>query len=103
MSVLMNLAMFPTDKGTSVSKYVGEVIKMIRDSGASYKLSAMSTVVETETMQEALAIVQKAYDILQDSDRVYSAITFDIQNNKPFGRIDGKIKSVESKIGEVNS
>jgi len=98
----MNLAIFPTDKGTSVSEYVGEVIKMIRDSGAKYKLSAMSTVVETETMQEALEIIQKAYDILQDSDRIYSAVTFDIQNNKPFGRIDGKIKSVEAKIGNVN-
>ena len=102
MSVLMNFAMFPTDKGTSVSKYVGEIIKMIRESGAEYKLSAMSTVVETETMAEALAIVQKANDILKDSDRIYSAITFDIQNNKPFGRMKGKIASVEAKIGEVN-
>jgi uncharacterized protein YqgV (UPF0045/DUF77 family) len=85
-----------------VSKYVGEVIKMIRESGSEYKLSAMSTVVETETMEESLAIVQKAYDILKDSDRIYSAITFDIQNNKPFGRIDSKIKSVEAKIGKIN-
>lgn len=102
MSVLMNFAMFPTDKGTSVSKYVGEIISMIRESGAEYKLSAMSTVVETETMEEALSIVQKANDILKDSDRIYSAITFDIQNNKPFGRMKGKIASVEAKIGEVN-
>jgi uncharacterized protein (TIGR00106 family) len=98
----MNFAMFPTDKGTSVSKYVGEVIKMIRESGVTYKLSAMSTVIETETMEEALEIIQKAYEILKDSDRIYSAITFDIQHNKPFGRIEGKIKSVESKIGTVN-
>jgi uncharacterized protein (TIGR00106 family) len=103
MSVLLEFAMFPTDKGERVSSYVSRIIKMIKESGVSYQLTPMGTIIETETMQEALAIVQKAYDILQDSDRVYSAITFDIQNNKPFGRIDGKIKSVESKIGEVNS
>lgn len=102
MSVLMNFAMFPTDKGTSVSKQVSKVINMIKNSGASYKLSAMSTVIETETMTEALEIIQKAHDILTESDRIYSAVTFDIQNNKPFGRMEGKIKSVESKIGEVN-
>ena len=103
MSVLMNLAIFPTDKGTSVSSEVSKVIKMIKESGVDYKLSAMSTVVETETMEEALAIVQKAYDILNpNSDRIYSAITFDIQNNKPYGRMKSKIESVEKKIGEVN-
>jgi len=99
----MNLAMFPTDKGTSVSSEVSKVIKMISESGVEYKLSAMSTVVETETMEEALQIVQKAYDILNpNSDRIYSAITFDIQNNKKGSRIKSKIASVESKIGEVN-
>ena len=102
MSVLMNFAMFPTDKGTSVSKYVSEVIKMIKESGISYKLSAMSTIIETETMEESLEIIQKAYEILKNSDRIYSTITFDIQHNKPFGRIEGKIKSIESIIGEVN-
>ncbi len=103
MSVLMNLAMFPTDKGTSVSSEVSKVIKMISESGADYKLSAMSTVVETETMEEALKIVQKAYDILNpNSDRIYSAITFDIQNNKKGSRIKSKIASVENKIGIVN-
>ena len=102
MSVLMNFAMFPTDKGTSVSKYVSEVINMIKNSGASYKLSAMSTIIETETMAEALEIIQKAHDILKESDRIYSAVTFDIQNNKPFGRMEGKITSVEAKIGKVN-
>ncbi len=99
MSVLMNLAIFPTDKGTSVSKQVSEVVKMIKESGFDYKLTAMSTIVETETMEEALKIVQKAYDILNpNSNRIYSAITFDIQNNKPFGRMKTKVESIENKL-----
>ncbi len=102
MSVLVNFAMFPTDKGDSVSKYVSQVLKMIRDSGASYKLTPMATIVETETLPEALAIIQNSYDILEPhSNRVYSAITLDIQKNKS-GRIDSKVQSIEDKIGEVN-
>jgi uncharacterized protein (TIGR00106 family) len=102
MSVLMNFAMFPTDKGTSVSAHVSKVIDMIRNSGAQYKLTPMATVIETETMSEALEIIQKANDILEpDSDRIYSSVTFDIQKNKG-NRIVTKVESVENKIGTVS-
>lgn len=103
MSVLMNFAMFPTDKGTSVSEYVSKIVAMVRDTGFEYKLSAMSTVVETETMEQALEILNKAYQILKPhSSRVYSVVNFDIQTNKDYGRIKGKIASIENKIGDVN-
>ncbi len=36
MSVLFEFAMFPTDKGESVSKYVSKVIKMIDKSDVNY-------------------------------------------------------------------
>ena len=41
MSVLLEFAMFPTDKGDSVSKYVSKVIDMIKNSGLDYKLTAI--------------------------------------------------------------
>ena len=62
MSVLLQMAMFPTDKSESKSEQVSEVIKVIRDSGFPYKLTAMSTVIETDKMSESLAIVQKCYE-----------------------------------------
>lgn len=94
--------MFPTDKGTSVSKYVSQIVSMIRELDCEYKLSAMGTVVETETMSKALEILQKSYDILEPySERVYSVVNFDIQTNKPIGRIHSKVKSIEEKIGKV--
>jgi len=103
MSVLMNFAIFPTDKGDSVSKYVSQVLAMVRDLGYAYKLSAMGTVVETDTLDQSLDVIKKAYEILNSySDRVYAVANFDIQTNKPIGRIDGKIKSIESKIGSIN-
>ncbi|PLX09445.1 MAG: hypothetical protein C0596_02610 [Marinilabiliales bacterium] len=102
MSVLMSYAMFPTDKGSSVSEFVSKVIKMVTESGYDYKLTAMGTIIETETLDQALEMVSKSYKVLEPySERVYSTVTFDIQTNKPIGRLSGKIKSIESKIGEV--
>ncbi len=102
MSVLLNFAMFPTDSGTSVSPYVSKVIKMITESGLPYKLNPMGTTIETETMAEALEILNKAYDILKDHKRIYAVANFDIQKEKS-GRISSKIQSIESKIGKVNT
>lgn len=103
MSVLVNFAIFPTDReGDSASPYVSKVIHMIKESGVDYKLSPMATVIETETMAEALSIIQKAHDILAPNhSRIYSAITMDIRPGKS-GRMTQKVASIESKIGEVN-
>lgn len=102
MSVLLEYAMFPTDKGTSVSKYVSRIIEMVRQSGYAYQLTAMGTIIETDTMPEALNIVEKSYAILEpDSERVYSTLTFDIQKNKN-NRLVSKVQSIEAKIGKVN-
>lgn len=96
--------MFPTDRGISVSEYVAKVVKLISDSGFRYSLSSMGTTVETDTMEQATTLLCKAYDLLRsDSQRVYSTVSFDIQTNKPAGRIVQKIKSVEDIIGNVNT
>jgi uncharacterized protein (TIGR00106 family) len=102
MSVLMEFAMFPTDKGASVSQYVSKVIEMIRNNAKNYQLTAMGTIIETDTMKEALDIIQKASDILSESsERIYSSVKFDIQKNKN-NRLKTKIQSIENKIGNVN-
>ncbi len=103
MSVLLEFSIFPTDKGESVSAFVSQVVKMIDQSGVSYRLTAMGTIIETNTMPEALAIVQKAYDVLdaQGCKRIYSSLKFDIRKGKE-NRLTQKIQSVEEKIGTVD-
>ena len=102
MSTILNFAIFPTDKGDKgASEYVSKVLKMIAESGVPYKLNPMGTSIETETLEEALDIVNKSYKVLEPfSERVYSAITIDIRK----GRVNGmkqKIESIEKRIGEV--
>ena len=41
MSVLMELAMFPTDKGDSVSAYVARIIAMFDRRDLDYRLTPM--------------------------------------------------------------
>lgn len=102
MSVLLEFSMFPTDKGESVSEYVSQVIHMIRSSGVPYKLTAMGTIIETETLAGAFEIVQQAYAVLEPhSNRVYCSLKADIRKEKS-GRLEGKISSVEAKIGKVS-
>ncbi len=104
MSVLMEFSIFPTDQGESVSAHVSEVIRMIRESGLDYRLTPMGTVIETEELSAALAIVERAAAILQGRDcrRIYSAIKLDIRAGKG-GRLEQKIRSIERQIGEVRS
>jgi len=104
MSVLLEFSMFPTDKGESVSEYVSQVIKMIRDSGMSYQLTPMGTIIETENLVQALGVVQVAYDVLEKAgcNRVYSSLKLDIRQGKS-DRLQGKLKSVQDKIGEVRT
>jgi uncharacterized protein (TIGR00106 family) len=98
--------MFPTSEdcrdGSSVSKQVSKIVKMIDQSGYSYQLTPMSTIVETKNIKEALEIIEKAYECLGECERVYSALKFDIRKGAS-NRLKTKIASVESKIGKVST
>jgi uncharacterized protein (TIGR00106 family) len=100
MSVLFEFAMFPTDKGESISTYVGRILKVIDASNVPYKLTPMGTIVEVETFDEALSLINRAYRELEgDCGRIYSTIKFDIRKGKG-NRITQKIESVEKKVGK---
>ena len=102
MSILMEFAMFPTDKGESVSPYVSRIIKLFKENEYNYKLTPMGTVIETNTFREALDILEKSYNQLRtDCNRIYSSIKFDIREGSG-NRLKQKIESIEKKIGGVN-
>ncbi|MBK1724725.1 MTH1187 family thiamine-binding protein [Thiocystis violacea] len=102
MSVILDLTVFPTDQGASVSRFVAPIVAMIRDTGLDYRLSPMGTQVETATLPEALDLIARAQGLLdeQGCERVYIVAKFDIRKGPP-GRLSGKIQSVEGRIGAV--
>ena len=101
MSALIEFAIFPTDHGESKSKYVARVIEMIRNSGVAYRFTPMGTIIETDTVQEGLDIVKRAYDILQvDCNRIYSTVKIDYRAGR-INALENKIASVERKINTI--
>ena len=102
MSVLMEFSIFPTDQGESVGAQVSEVIRMVRETGLEYRLTPMGTIVEADSVAEALALVERAAAVLDGLGcrRVYSAIKLDSRTGQG-GRMAGKIQSVEKRIGTV--
>lgn len=96
MSVVLNFAIFPTDKGAHVSQYVRKVVEMVDALPYQSQLTPMGTIVECDTMNECLQVISKANSILEPvSERIYCTATFD---NKP-----GKVRQMEHKIEAVRS
>ncbi|QOG12279.1 MTH1187 family thiamine-binding protein [Arcobacter sp. FWKO B] len=103
VSVLLEFSMFPTDVGESKSEYVSKVVEHVRKSGYPYQLTPMATIVEAQSIEEALELVKECYYILEQSgcNRIYSVLKFDIRKNQQ-NRMKSKIESVVTKIGDVN-
>lgn len=104
MSVLIEFSMFPLDMGVSLSEPISELIEMISKCGLPYRLTAMGTIIETKQINEALALVEKAYHLLDNlgSKRVYASIKLDIRKDRD-NRLTGKIDSIQSIIGKVDT
>ena len=102
MSVLMSLAMFPTDTKGSKSKEVSQILEIIKNSGLNYQLTSMNTIVEAKTLKELLDLLNLCYLKLEElgCNRVYAVANFDIRTSGK-NRIQTKIKSVENHIGKV--
>ena len=99
MSVLIEFSMFPTDRGESKGEFVARVLDVIDKSGQTYKLTPMGTILESDTIDEALKVVADCYKALEvDCNRVSSFLKFDIRKGKE-NRLESKISSVEEKIG----
>lgn len=102
MSTILQFAIFPTDKGASVSDYVSKVIDSIKGANVKYQLTPMSTIIETETLEEALDVVAKANKSIEPfTDRVYISINIDIRKGE-IGRMQHKVEAIQKRIGDVN-
>lgn len=97
MSVIVELSLFPLDKGQSVGTFVARAVGIIRKSGLACQLTPMGTCIEGE-WTAVMAVVDQCFQALAaDSDRVYLTIKADWRR----GRVDGmaaKTGSVESAL-----
>ncbi len=97
MSAVLDLSIFPLDKGESLSPYVARAVRIIKDSGLPYSFGPMSTSIEGE-WGELLALVTRCFeDLKQDCGRIHVVMRVDWRAG-PSGRLQAKVRAVEEKL-----
>jgi uncharacterized protein (TIGR00106 family) len=97
MSAILDLSIFPLDKGESLSPYVARALRIIRESGLPYVFSPMSTSIEGE-LDELFALVSRCQaELRKDCHRIHLAMRVDWRDG-PGGRLESKIRSVQEKL-----
>lgn len=96
---MAEFSVVPIGMGESVSQYVAECMKIVEDSGLSYKINPMGTVVEGE-YDEVMTLVKRCHmRVIELCPRVITTVKIDDRRGAK-GVIDRKILSVEEKLGK---
>ncbi len=98
MSMLVEFSVLPVGRGESLSPQIAEVLKIVVESGVSYKTNPMGTVLEGD-WDSVMALIRKCHDaVMKNSGRVITSIKIDDRKGTSV-RIDKKLESVEQKRG----
>jgi uncharacterized protein (TIGR00106 family) len=78
MSVLVAFSVTPLGVGEAVGEIVAEAVRVVRDSGLPNKTDSMFTVIEGDTWEEVMAVVQRAVEaVAARAPRVSTVIKVD--------------------------
>ncbi len=98
MSMLVEFSVVPIGAGVSVSPQIARVLKIVAESGLSYKANPMGTVIEGE-WDVVMGVVKKCHaEVMKDAERAITSITVDDRKGKE-ERLEKKLESVEKKLG----
>jgi uncharacterized protein (TIGR00106 family) len=98
--LMVEVSMFPVDKGESLSKHVSKVLGIIDNSGLAYRINPMGTVIEGE-WDEVMGVIRKCHAALEkDCRRISTSIKIDYRRGKKH-RMEAKIESIEQKVGKA--
>ena len=98
--VLLDLQIFPNDKGENLSEFVARCVDVIDKSGLNYKFSPMGTTIEGE-WEEVMAVVTGCFKALEkDCHRITTNIRIDYRAGKN-SRLKSKLESVEKIVGRT--
>jgi len=97
--MLAEFSIVPIGAGASTSSEVAKVLKLVDESGLSYRLNPMGTVVEGE-WPEVMGLIERCHAlVMSDVQRVITTIKID--DRKGYAdRITKKVESVEKILGK---
>lgn len=97
--MLADFAVVPMGVDGGVKKLIAEALKIVDESGLSYKLGAMHTTIEGDPDRVMEVILRCHRRMLELSPRVLTNITIDDRKGAT-GRLEGKVKDVEQVLGK---
>lgn len=98
MSVMVEFSIVPMGKGASVSPVIARVMKIVLESGVSYKANPMGTVLEGD-WDTVMGIVKQCHaEVMKDAERAMTTIKIDERTGNE-GRMEKKLEAVEQKLG----
>ncbi len=77
--IIAQLSIAPVGVGVHLSLYVKKVIEVLKEENVTYKINAMATVIETESLDQLFRVVQKAHNAVLSSgvQRVITELKID--------------------------
>ena len=97
--VLLEFMMSPTGKGESLSPYIARILKIVDQSGVTYQLTPMGTILEGE-WDEVMGVVSACFkELRRDCNRIGAHIKIDYRQGSQ-SRMKSKITRVEDRLGK---
>lgn len=97
--MLADFAVAPMGVGEDVAKLIAEALKIVDESGLSYRLGAMHTTIEGDPDRVMDVILRCHRRMLELAPRVLTSITIDDRRGAT-GRLEGKVRDVEQVLGK---
>ncbi len=95
--MLAQVSIFPVGAKESLSKEVAKVLDIIDRSGLSYRVTAMSTLIEGN-WDEVMAVIKRCHRTMRRShNRVYTSIVIDDRKGA-VRRLTGKVEALENVL-----
>ncbi len=93
--VLSQLSVYPVGEGTSLGRFVRKGIKVIEESGYTYRVGGLSTAIETPDIESVFELIKKIRQAHLDegAERVIVDLKIDDRHDKD-ATLDSKISSV---------
>jgi len=96
--VMADLVVVPVGEGESLSSFVAEILKVIDESGVTYRLHPMGTVLEGE-WADVMGVVDACF---QQAASLAGRVSLQLKIDYRAGgasRLDSKVQAVEAKVG----
>lgn len=97
--IIAEVSLVPMGTGTSLSSYIAQAMKVLRNRGLKHTLTPMCTIIEGE-WGEVLQVVKEMHEAVFAAGvlRVVTTIKVDDRRDKKDISMERKVKSVEEKL-----